>query len=147
MIYEKVILCSWISPQSTVLGHFLAAGLVSASQLDVEHFTVPGVPDIPNPTPHLVAHPLGSFCTHSPGIARTRFTISSEQNCAYSNSLSRACCLHIRVPHPNNNNQHTHRNPQFWGISWQQAFCPHRNSRMSISLCPGCLTAPLRLRI
>ena len=56
-------------PQSMVLGHRFADGFASASQLDVLHFTVPGVPDNPNPTPHLVAHPLGSSCTHLPDIA------------------------------------------------------------------------------
>ena len=56
-------------PQSAVLGHCFADGFASASQLEVEHFTVPGVPDNPNPTPHLVAHPLGSSCTHLPDIA------------------------------------------------------------------------------
>ena len=47
-------------PQSTVLGHCLASGLAFASQLDVLQVTAPGVPDLPAPTPHFVAHPVGS---------------------------------------------------------------------------------------
>ena len=62
------------APQSTVFGHRFAAGLASASQLDVLHFTKPGVPDKPNPTPHLVAHPLGSSCTQLPDMPCTPFS-------------------------------------------------------------------------
>ena len=46
-------------PQSTVLGHSLAAGLVPASQLDVLQVTAPGVPDF-------VSHPVGSPLIHLP---------------------------------------------------------------------------------
>ena len=53
-------------PQSTVLGHCLAAGLVSALQLDESQVTAPGVPDLPAATPHFVAHPLGSACFQLP---------------------------------------------------------------------------------
>ena len=53
-------------PQSTVLGHCVALGLVSGSQLVVLQLTAPGVPDLPDATPHFVAHPLGSACTQSP---------------------------------------------------------------------------------
>ena len=53
-------------PQSTVLGHFFAAGFVSASQLVVLQLTAPGVPDAPAATPHFVAHPLGSPCFQMP---------------------------------------------------------------------------------
>ena len=56
------------APQSGVLGHIFGDGLVSGSQLDVLHLTVPGVPDnLRNPTPHLPAH-LGSSCTHLPDM-------------------------------------------------------------------------------
>jgi len=54
------------SLQSSVLGHSSASGSVFSSQLEVVQVTKPGVPDIPAPTPHLVAHPLGSLCTQSP---------------------------------------------------------------------------------
>jgi len=54
------------SPQSSVLGHTFAPGFASGSQLNVLQSTAPGVPDKPAPTPHLVAHPLGSPCTQSP---------------------------------------------------------------------------------
>ena len=53
-------------PQSTVLGHCFASGLVFGSQLDVLQVTLPGVPDLPAATPHFVAHPLGSPCFQSP---------------------------------------------------------------------------------
>ena len=53
-------------PQSTVLGHCLAAGFVSGSQLEVLQVTAPGVPDLPAATPHFVAHPLGSACFQLP---------------------------------------------------------------------------------
>ena len=53
-------------PQSTVLAHCLAAGLVSALQLDESQVTAPGVPDLPAATPHFVAHPLGSACFQLP---------------------------------------------------------------------------------
>ena len=59
----------YCAPQSTVLGHFFTDGLVFGSQLEVLHFTAPGVPDNPSPTPHLVAHPLGSCCNQLPDIA------------------------------------------------------------------------------
>ena len=55
------------APQSTVLAHRFLAGLLAASQLDVLQVTVPGVPE-PAATPHLVAHPLASPCTHLPNI-------------------------------------------------------------------------------
>ena len=53
-------------PQSTVLGHCLAAGFASGSQLVESQVTAPGVPDLPAATPHLVAHPLGSACVQLP---------------------------------------------------------------------------------
>ena len=53
-------------PQSSVLGHVLAAGLVSGSQLDVVQVTAPGVPDLPASTPHFVSHPVGSAVCHWP---------------------------------------------------------------------------------
>ena len=53
-------------PQSSVLGHVLAAGLVPWSQLDVVQVTAPGVPDLPASTPHFVVHPVGSACIHLP---------------------------------------------------------------------------------
>ena len=53
-------------PQSTVLGHCLAAGLASGSQLEVLQVTAPGVPDLPAATPHFVAHPRGSACFQLP---------------------------------------------------------------------------------
>ena len=59
-------LTSLNSPQSRVAGHCLAAGFVSASQLVVLQLTAPGVPDLPAATPHFVAHPLGSACSHLP---------------------------------------------------------------------------------
>ena len=59
-------------PQSTVLGHCLASGLVSGSQLVVLQLTAPGVPDLPAPTPHFVAHPLGSACTQLPNSVRVK---------------------------------------------------------------------------
>ena len=52
--------------QAFVLGHCFGSGLVSASQLDVVHPTAPGVPDSPAPTPHFVAHPVGSVRIHVP---------------------------------------------------------------------------------
>ena len=54
------------APQSSVSGHSLAAGFVSGSQLDVLQVTAPGVPDLPAPTPHFVAHPVGSARIHLP---------------------------------------------------------------------------------
>ena len=53
-------------PQSSVLGHCLALGLVPAVQLDESQVTAPGVPDLPAATPHFVAHPLGSACFQLP---------------------------------------------------------------------------------
>ena len=53
-------------PQSTVLGHCLAAGFALRSQLVVSQVTAPGVPDLPAATPHFVAHPLGSACFQLP---------------------------------------------------------------------------------
>ena len=53
-------------PHFTVLGHCLAAGFASGSQLEVLQVTAPGVPDLPAATPHFVAHPLGSPCFHLP---------------------------------------------------------------------------------
>ena len=53
-------------PQSTVLGHCLAAGLASGSQLVESQVTAPGVPDLPAATPHFVAQPLGSARRHVP---------------------------------------------------------------------------------
>ena len=53
-------------PQSTVLGHCLAAGLVSALQLDESQVTAPGVPDLPAATPHFVAQLVGSACLQLP---------------------------------------------------------------------------------
>ena len=53
-------------PQSTVLGHCFASGLVLGSQLVVLQVTAPGVPDLPAGTPHLLAHPRGSACIHLP---------------------------------------------------------------------------------
>ena len=53
-------------PQSTVLGHCLAAGFASRSQLEVLQVTTPGVPDLPAATPHFVAHPVGSACIQLP---------------------------------------------------------------------------------
>ena len=53
-------------PQSTVLGHCLATGFASGSQLEVLQVTAPGVPDLPAATPHFVAHPLGSACVQLP---------------------------------------------------------------------------------
>ena len=61
-------LTSLNSPQSRVAGHCLAAGFVSASQLVVLQVTAPGVPDLPAPTPHLLAHPLGSACFQVPKV-------------------------------------------------------------------------------
>ena len=58
------------APQSSVLGHCLAAGLASASQLDVLQVTAPGVPDAPAATPHFVAHPVGSACIQLPDSDR-----------------------------------------------------------------------------
>ena len=43
---------------------------MSASQLEVEHSTVPEVPDNPSPTPHSVAHPLGSLRSQVPDTVR-----------------------------------------------------------------------------
>ena len=54
-------------PQSRVLGHCLAEGLVSGWQLDNEQVTAPGAPDWPSPNPHFVEHPRGSSCTQLPG--------------------------------------------------------------------------------
>ena len=70
------------APQSTVLGHFFTDGLVFGSQLEMEHFTVPEVPDNPSPTPHLVAHPLGSPCTHV-----TSSTLDAREKCWWANNL------------------------------------------------------------
>ena len=56
-------------PQALVAGHGLARGLVSGSQLVVLQVTAPGVPDLPAPTPHFVAHPLGSACFQMPNSA------------------------------------------------------------------------------
>ena len=53
-------------PQSSVAGHCLASGLVSASQLVVLQVTTPGIPDLPAATPHFVAHPVGSACIQLP---------------------------------------------------------------------------------
>ena len=53
-------------PQALVAGHCLASGLVSGLQLVESQVTVPGVPDKPSPTPHLLAHPLGSFFSQVP---------------------------------------------------------------------------------
>ena len=53
-------------PQSTVLGHCLAAGFALRSQLEVLQVTAPGVPDLPAATPHFVAHPRGSACFQLP---------------------------------------------------------------------------------
>ena len=53
-------------PQSTVLGHCLAAGFALISQLAVLQVTAPGVPDLPAATPHFVAHPVGSACVQLP---------------------------------------------------------------------------------
>ena len=64
--------------QSTVSGHCFADGLVLGSQLDVLHFTAPGVPDNPNPTPHLVSHPLASSCIQLPE-ARGKQVCSGHQ--------------------------------------------------------------------
>jgi len=46
-------------PQSAVLRHVFRLGLISALQVDVLQVTAPGVP-VPAPTPHRVAHPVGS---------------------------------------------------------------------------------------
>ena len=51
--------------QSAVLGHCLGEGFVFGSQFDVLQRKSPGVPE-PAPTPHFVAHPLGSVCVHVP---------------------------------------------------------------------------------
>ena len=53
-------------PQSAVLGHIFAAGFVSGSQLELSQVTVPGVPDLPSPTPHVLAHSCGSPRTQLP---------------------------------------------------------------------------------
>ena len=53
-------------PQSAVAGHCLAAGLASGSQLGESQVGSPGFPDKPSPTPHFVAHPLGSACIQLP---------------------------------------------------------------------------------
>ena len=53
-------------PQSTVLGHCLAAGFASRSQLVESQATAPGVPDFAAATPHLLAHPRGSACFQLP---------------------------------------------------------------------------------
>ena len=53
-------------PQSTVLGHCLAAGFALKSQLEVLQVTAPGVPDFPAATPHFEAHPIGSACFQLP---------------------------------------------------------------------------------
>ena len=55
-------------PQSGVLGHFFGFGFLSGLQSWVLQVTVPGVPDAPAATPHLVAHPLGAPCTQSPKL-------------------------------------------------------------------------------
>ena len=50
--------------QSMVLGHVLAAGLVSGSQLDVVQVTAPGVPFC---TPHFFfEQPIGAADIHLP---------------------------------------------------------------------------------
>ena len=59
-------------PQSTVLGHCLAAGFAFRSQLVESQVTAPGVPDLPAATPHLVAHPLGSACFQLPNNMRMK---------------------------------------------------------------------------
>ena len=53
-------------PQSTVLGHCLAAGFALRSQLEVLQVTAPGVPDLPAATPHFLAHLVGSPCIQLP---------------------------------------------------------------------------------
>ena len=53
-------------PQSAVAGHCLAAGLVFGLQLGESQVGSPGFPDKPSPTPHFVAHPLGSFFIQLP---------------------------------------------------------------------------------
>ena len=63
--------CAFIAhhvPQSSVAGHSFGSGSVSGSQLEVLQVTAPGVPDKPAPTPHLLAHPVGSPHTQSPGM-------------------------------------------------------------------------------
>ena len=47
------------APQTSVAGHCFGFGFVSGSQLEVLQVTLPGFPDDPAPTPHLVAHPVG----------------------------------------------------------------------------------------
>ena len=46
-------------PQTTGLGHWIGAGMVFESQLDVLQVTAPGVPDF-------VSHPVGSPLIHLP---------------------------------------------------------------------------------
>ena len=67
--YATIGLPSSHAPQSTVLGHCLAAGLASASQLVALQLTAPGVPDWQAATPHFVAHPVGSACIQVPNSA------------------------------------------------------------------------------
>ena len=53
-------------PQSTVLGHCSASGLVSGLHIGESQVGSPGIPDKPFPTPHFVSHPLGSFFSQLP---------------------------------------------------------------------------------
>ena len=65
-------------PQSTVLGHCLAAGFALRSQLEVLQVTAPGVPDLPAATPHFVAHPRGSACFQLPNSVGVLNNLSTK---------------------------------------------------------------------
>ena len=60
-------------PQSAVLAHFFGSGFVDESQCGgVLHVTVPGAPDEPAATPHLVAHPVGLPFNQVPGNTKVQ---------------------------------------------------------------------------
>ena len=93
-------------PQSGVLGHVLASGLVSGSQLEVLQVTAPGVPDLPAATPHFVAHPLGSACFQLPNSGcemirkanlKNRDTALSQHHRRYTTSTTTKAQDRVRV--------------------------------------------------
>ena len=59
-------------PQASVAAHIFPAGLGAAhlSSLPLLHVTVPGLPDLPAATPHLVAHPVAPPLIQVPGVLR-----------------------------------------------------------------------------
>ena len=65
-------------PQAAVAGHTFPAGLGAAhlSSLPLLHVTVPGLPDLPAATPHLVSHPVAAPLTQVPGVLRVWETVT-----------------------------------------------------------------------